>query len=346
MLMRRLEITGYGPIADSVRVAETAQPAIGESEILIRVEAASINPIDTKLVRGYLRRIMTLVLPAAFGFDACGTIESIGRQVRDFAVGDRVYVRAPRQKMGSFADFLAVEARFVAQAPRTMSATEAASIPLVALTTVQGLVDRARASAGQHILIHAGSGGLGSFAVQYARNVLDLQVTTTTSSGNVEWVRALGAHRVIAYDREDYRSSNERYDIVFDTLGGATTTQSFDLLKPGGVVISVAGPPDRWFARQIGAGLLKSLVLLAVALPITWRAWRSGTRYYRYLTESDGKQLSAIAEAIEGGKLHAVIDSVYPFENAIEALQHLDAGHAKGKVVISIEPIEQRQSPT
>jgi NADPH:quinone reductase-like Zn-dependent oxidoreductase len=334
--MRRLEITGYGPIAESVRAAEAAQPLIAESEVLIRVEAASINPIDTKLVRGFLRRIMTLELPAAFGFDACGTVEAVGRQVTDFAIGDRVFVRAPRQKMGSFADFLAVEARFVAKAPRTMSTTEAASIPLVALTTVQGLVDRAHARPGQHILIHAGSGGLGSFAVQYARHVLGLHVSTTTSSRNVEWVRALGAQHVIAYDREDYRESDERYDIVFDTLGGTTTTDSFGLLKRGGTVISVAGPPDRWFARQIGAGPIKSLILRAVALPMAWRAWRSGTHYYRYLTESDGGQLAAIAEAIDAGKVHAVIDSVFPFARAIDALQHLDAGHAKGKVVITM----------
>jgi alcohol dehydrogenase len=338
-LMRRLEITSYGPIGESVRVAEAAQPLIAESEVLIRVEAASINPIDTKLVRGFLRRIMTLELPAAFGFDACGTVQAVGRQVADLAVGDRVFVRAPRQKMGSFADFLAVEARFVAQAPRTMSATEAASIPLVALTTVQGLVDRAHARPGQRILIHAGSGGLGSFAVQYARHVLDLQVTTTTSSRNAEWVRALGAQHVIAYDREEHRNSDERYDIVFDTLGGTTTADSFGLLKPGGTVISVAGPPDRWFARQIGAGPLKSLILWAVALPMAWRAWRSGARYFRYLTESDGSQLAEIARAIDDGKVHAVIDSVYPFDRAIEALQHLDGGHARGKVVISMAPL-------
>jgi alcohol dehydrogenase len=339
--MRRLEIIGYGPIVESVRVAEVGQPDIAESEILIKVEAASINPIDTKLVLGYLRRIMTLEFPAAFGFDACGTVESIGRQVRNFSVGDRVFVRAPRQKMGSFAEYLAVDARFVAQAPQTMSTTEAASIPLVALTTVQGLVDRARSRPGQRILIHAGSGGLGSFAVQYARHVLDLHVTTTTSSRNVEWVSALGAHHVIAYDREDYRDRDERYDIVFDTLGGATTIDSFGLLKPGGTVISVAGPPDRWFARQIGAGFVKSLILWAVAMPMAWRAWRSGTRYYRYLTESDGDQLAAIAEAIDGGKVHAVIDSVYPFERAVEALQHLDAGHARGKVVIAMGSVAQ-----
>jgi alcohol dehydrogenase len=334
--MRRLEITGYGPIAESVRVAEAAKPVVGDSEVLIKVDAASINPIDTKLVQGYLRRIMTLELPAAFGFDACGTIDSIGRRVTAFAVGDRVFVRAPRQKMGSFAEYLAVDARFVAQVPRTMSATEAASIPLVALTTVQGLVDRAAARPGQRILIHAGSGGLGSFAVQYARHVLDLHVTTTTSSRNVDWVRALGADRVIAYDREDYRQGDERYDIVFDTLGGTTTSESFTLLKPGGAVVSVAGPPDRWFASQIDAGPIKSLILWVAAMPMIWRAWRSGTRYFRYLTESDGGQLARIAKAIDDGKVHAVIDSVYPFDRAIEALQHLNAGHAKGKVVITM----------
>lgn len=320
-----------------MRIAEVPMPRVGDDEVLIRVLAASINPIDTKFIHGDLRRIMAPPLPAALGFDACGEIESVGRKVTGFAAGDRVYVRAPRQKMGSFAEYLAVDARFVAIAPSNLSAAEAASLPLVALTTLQGLVDRAHAGAGQHVLIHAGSGGLGSFAVQYAKHVLGFRVTTTTSSRNSEWVRALGADEVIEYDREDYRNRSTRYDIVFDTLGGETTADSFDVLRRGGCVLSVAGPPDWQFARQIGAGPLASALIWLIALPMEWRARRRGARYFRYLTESDGAQLAQVAQLLAAGKLRPVIDTVYPFADFLAALQHMDGGRAKGKLVIDLE---------
>lgn len=334
--MRRLELVGYGSIADSVRFAEVPIPQPGDDEVLVRVEAAAINPIDTKFIQGDLRRVMRPALPASIGFDACGTIDSCGRNVQRFAPGDRVYLRAPRQKMGSFAEYLAIDAAFVAAAPRGWSAIEAASIPLVALTTVQGLVDRAQARPGQRILIHAGSGGLGSFAVQYASRVLGLEVTTTTSSRNAAWVGELGATRVIAYDREDYRDGGGRFDIVFDTLGGEHTAASFDLLERGGCVVSVAGPPDWQFAGQIGAGPLKAALLWAVALPMEFRARRAGARYFRFLTESDGARLAEIAGVLESGRVRAVIDSVFAFDRSLEALQHVDDGRARGKVVIDV----------
>lgn len=336
--MRRLELVAYGDIASSVRMADVPVPSVADDQVLIRVEAASINPIDIKFINGHLRRIMTPRLPAAIGFDACGIIEDAGAAVRGLVPGDRVFVRAPRQKMGSFAEYLAVSARFVARAPETLSATQAASIPLVALTTVQALEDRARARAGQHILIHAGSGGLGSFAVQYAKNVLGLVVTTTASSRNSEWVAKLGADTVIEYDREDYRRRDLRYDIVFDTLGGATTRESFALLRPGGCVVSVAGPPDWQFAHQIDAGWLKAVLLHGVALPMQWRARRHGARYYRFLTESDGEQLAGIAAMLESGSVRPIIDSVFTFEQSVAALEYQARGHARGKVVIEMNP--------
>ena len=334
--MRRLEVMVYGDIARSVRIAEVPEPTLADDEVLIRVDAAAINPIDTKFINGDLRRIMAPALPAAIGFDACGRIEKVGAAVGNLVPGERVYVRAPRQKMGSFAEYLAVAARFVAPAPRNLTATEAASIPLVALTTVQGLVDRAKAEPGQHILIHAGSGGLGSFAVQYAKHVLGLVVTTTASSRNRDWVARLGADTVIEYDREDYRRRDVRYDIVFDMLGGETTRDAFALLRRGGCVVSVAGPPDWRFARQIEAGALKSALLWAIALPMEWRARRHGARYFRFLTESDGEQLAQIAHVLESGKVRPVIDSVFPFDRSIAALEHQARGHAKGKVVIEM----------
>jgi len=334
--MRRLEIHAYGPLRSAVRYADAPMPAVGAQDLLVRVQAAAINPIDYKIAHGDLRRVQALELPGAFGYDACGRVEAVGSAVTRYQPGDAVYLRAPRERMGSFAEFMAVDARHAAPQPASLSALEAASIPLVALTTVQGLVDRAHAQAGQSILIHAGSGGLGSFAVQYAKHVLGLTVTTTTSSKNVDWVRALGADVVLAYDREDYAALPARYDIVFDTLGGKTTADSFGVLKHGGTVVSVAGPPDQDFARQVGAGPLVAAVMWCMGLGMRQRARTIGGRYFRFLTDPGGAQLEAVTRALEAGQVKPVIDRVFPFDQAIEALEYAAAGRAKGKVMIQV----------
>src|ERR1700675_3252892 len=211
--MKRIEICSYGPLPQCVRFAEGDLPAVGDHDILVKVVAVSVNPIDYKIANGDLRRVLRLNLPAPFGFDCCGRVEALGSKVIGYEVGNLVYARAPRERMGAFAEFVAIESRYVAKAPISLSAQAAASLPLVALTTVQALVDRAKARKGQSVLIHAGSGGLGSFAIQYAKNELGLHVTTTTSSRNAHWVRELGADVVVAYDRENYASLPARYDI-------------------------------------------------------------------------------------------------------------------------------------
>lgn len=334
--MRQLQIKSYGPIEDAVAFEDVAKPDVGDSDVLVRVHAASINPIDYKIAAGALQRIQQLKFPAPFGFDCCGTVEAIGREVKNFAPGDRIYTRLPREKMGSFAEYTVVDAKYAAMAPPSLSDTECASLPLVALTTIQALVDRAHAEPDQSLLVHAGSGGVGTFAVQYAKHVLGLHVTTTTSSRNIEWVAGLGADIVVAYDKQDYRTLDARYDIVFDTLGGDTTKQSFGVLKRGGVVISIAGPPDRYFAGQVGAGAVLSLAMRLMGLPIELRAFLASGKYFRFLTESSGFQLEHVAQVVAENKVHAVIDSVFPFDQAIEALEHAAKGRAKGKVVIEM----------
>ena len=334
--LRRLEITGYGALHASLRFAEAPLPPVGARDVQVKLHAASINPIDFKVVAGALRSFHELALPSPIGFDGCGVVERCGDQVREFQAGERVFLRMTRARMGSIAEYVAIDAACVARAPASVSAQQAASLPLVALTTVQGLVDRARAQAGQRILIHAGSGGLGTFAVQYARHVLALDVTSTTSSRNAEFVRALGAQRVICYDREDYRRDAARYDIVFDTLGGPHTAQSFGVLARGGSVVSVAGPPDWNFAAQVRARLPLAAAMWCMGLPMELRARLKGARYFRYLTESRGAQLRDIAALVDGAKVQPVIDRVFSFEQAIDALQYLAAGHARGKVVIAI----------
>jgi len=339
--MRRLEVYKYGSVADSVRFAEVADPPAGPADVAIDVAAASINPIDYKFVNGALRMFQPVALPAAFGFDCCGTVSAVGADVTGFAVGDKVFARAPRQRMGAFAERIAIEAKYVAHAPKSISVAEAASLPLVALTTVQGLVDRARAQAGQSrpgqsILIHAGSGGLGSFAIQYAKHVLQLHVTTTTSSRNRDWVSQLGADKVVQYDVEDYRTSGDRYDIVFDTLGGNTTIDAFKVLKRGGVLVSVAGPPDRWFAKRVGASRSLAVAMFMMGFQVRARARFHAASYYRFLTESSGLQLRHVAEVVDKGFIKPVIDREFSFDQSIQAIEYLQSGRAKGKVIISM----------
>jgi NADPH:quinone reductase-like Zn-dependent oxidoreductase len=309
-------------------------PAAGELRIALR--AASLNPIDYKLLHGDLRRVMALPFPTTIGFDGAGVVDAVGEGVHGFAVGDRVFVRASRETIGTFAQATVQPARFAAPMPPSLDFAGAASLPLVALTTVQGLLDRAQARAGQRILIHAGSGGLGTFAIQYAK-ALGLQVDTTTSSRNADWVGALGADRVIAYDREDYLAQgNGGYDLVFDTLGGEHTLRSFEVVKPGGVVVSVAGPPDVEMRAKFAANPLLRFGMWVLARKVYAAAGRKNARYFRFLTESDGAQLRDIAALVDAGKIRPVVDRTFAFADLVAAFEYLEAGRAKGKVVLQV----------
>lgn len=333
--MRAWQAIAYGEPRSSLRLSVLPKPSPGPGEVRLRVVAASLNPIDFKLLQGQLRRVQTLAFPVTLGFDLSGVIDALGEGAGKFRVGDRVFARASRDTLGAFAEYSVQPERFVALAPANVSMAAAASLPLVALTTVQGLVDRAGAKPGQRILIHAGSGGLGCFAIQYARK-LGMLVDTTTSSRNESWVRELGADRVIAYDREDYRRAGPAYDIVFDTLGGSHTLDAFTVLKPGGCVVSVAGPPDREMAAKFGGNILIRSVMRFMARKVYAAARARGARYYRYLTESDGKQLAEVAALVGQGAIRPVVDRAYAFEDCVAAFEYLIAGRAKGKVVLQV----------
>lgn len=325
---------GYGAPDKALVLRQVPRPIPGHGEVRIRVAAISLNPIDLKLLRGDLKRLMPLRFPRTIGFDAAGVVDAVGDGVR-FAPGEAVFVRASRDTLGAFAQYCVQPEGIVAKAPVGIDARGAASLPLVALTTVQGLVDRAAAQPGQRILIHAGSGGLGSFAIQYARQ-LGLRVDTTTSAANADWVAALGADRVIAYDREDYRANGAIYDIVFDTLGGAHTLDSFDLVTPGGCVVSVAGPPDAQMRARFGGNALSRGAMAWMARKVEAKSRARGVRYFRFLTESSGAQLAGIAALVEAGAIHPVIDREFDFGELPAAMDLLGAGRSKGKIVLSV----------
>jgi alcohol dehydrogenase len=332
--MRAFVLTGYGVVPDNVRLTEIPDPVAGPGEVLIEIHAASLNPIDFKTVRGDLKRISKYKLPRPFGFDASGIVRSAGAGATKFKPGDAVYVRASRDTIGTFAEQIALPENLVALKPATISHAQAASLPLVGLTTLQGF-GRAGARAGQRILIHAGSGGVGTFAVQYARH-LGLHVTSTTSSKNADFVKSLGANSVIAYDRENYLEQGGDYDIVYDTLGGAFTVDAFKVVKRGGVVISLSGPPDRDFARREGAGLLVRVAVWLMGRKVYAASAKADATYCWFFTEPSGDQLRDIATLVESGAVRPMIDREFAFEQLPAALTYLEAGRARGKVVLKV----------
>lgn len=333
--MRAYVMTGYGKVPDVVRLVDMPDPIAGPEQVVCDIAAAALNPIDLKIIEGDLKRINPYRMPHAVGFDASGSVRAVGSRVSAFRPGDEVFVRASRFTIGTFAQQIALDQSFFAPKPARLTHEEAASLPLVGLTTVQGLVDRAQAKAGQRILIHAGSGGVGSFAIQFAK-AKGLHVTTTTSSRNADFVRGLGTDVVIAYDKQDYRKEPGGYDIVFDTLGGEFTLDAFKVARRGGSVVSIVGPPDHQFGNQVGANLFVRAVMRFMARHVFAASRETGVAYYRFLTESNGAQLAGIAQLVDEGRIKPVIDQVFPFDNLSAAFERLATGRARGKIVLSV----------
>jgi NADPH:quinone reductase-like Zn-dependent oxidoreductase len=248
--MRAFLVQRYGRKA-GLRAGEVPGPEVGASDVLVRVQAASINPLDRMIRDGEMKTILPYKVPFVLGNDLAGVVIAVGSAVTRFKVGDEVYARPDKDRIGTFAELIAVHQDDVAIKPAALTIEEAASLPLVALTSWQVLVERARIQPGQKVLIHAGSGGLGTIAIQRAKH-LGAHVATTTSTANVDLVKSLGADVVVDYREQAFETVLHDYDVVLDSLGGETLDKSLDVLKPGGQVISVAGPPDAAFGRELG----------------------------------------------------------------------------------------------
>jgi NADPH:quinone reductase-like Zn-dependent oxidoreductase len=326
--MKALQITKYGELKDGLSLNETAKPSISAKDILIEIKAAALNPIDYKLVSGGLKDKVPLDLPSTIGFDVSGVIAEKGAEVTDFELGDAVYCRVPQNQMGTVAEYVAVDDTVVAKKPDNISFEEAASLPLVGLTSIQAL-ERVGLKENDRILIHAGSGGVGSFAIQYAKSK-GAYVYTTTSTKNVAWVKALGADRVIDYKKEDYKSIASDLDLVFDTLGGDYTLEAFQIIKIGGKVSSIASVPDEETAGMMG--------MEGYTLPENFskRIDKKSADYKLTWMQPNGEQLDSISAMVKSLKIKPVIDRVYALEDGIEAYLYLATGRAKGKVIIGI----------
>ncbi|MFF5960769.1 NADP-dependent oxidoreductase [Streptomyces luteogriseus] len=331
--MRAFTVERYGT-KDGLRAGEVPDPEVGADDVLVRVHAAGVNPLDYRIRDGEFKAILPYKVPFVLGHDMAGVVVQVGDAVQRFSVGDEVYARPDKDRIGTFAEFIAVHQDDVALKPSTLTMEQAASLPLVALTSWQVLVERARVRPGQKVLVHAGSGGLGTIAIQLAKH-LGASVATTTSTANVELVKSLGADVVIDYKKQAFETVLHDYDVVLDSLGGQTLEKSLRVLKPGGKVISVAGPPDAAFAREVGANPVVRLVIGALSFRTRRRARRRNVEYSFLFMKADGNQLRELATLVDAGAVRPVIDRVFPFEATREALDYAEQGRAKaGKVVI------------
>ncbi|MCX2721222.1 NADP-dependent oxidoreductase [Roseibium salinum] len=320
----------------ALRLGDMPEPAVREDDVLVEIHAAGLNPLDCKIHDGEFKPILPYRPPFILGHDVAGTVVRVGSKVRRFSVGDEVYARPRDGRIGTFAELIAMNEVDVALKPKNLTMEEAASIPLVGLTAWQALVERADLAKGQKVLIHAGSGGVGTLAIQLARH-LGATVATTTSTANVELVRSLGADIVIDYKKQDFEKVLSGYDVVLNSLGGDTLKKSLRVLKPGGKLISISGPPDLDFAREQELSWFLHQALRLLSFSIRRKAKHRRVSYSFLFMRADGAQLGQITSLIEAGIIRPVIDRTFPFEATNEAMAYIATGRSKGKTVIKIQ---------
>ena len=332
--MKAYILDAYGK-GNQLRLGEMPDPMVGPDDVLVDIHAAGLNVIDSKIRNGEFKLILPYKLPFVLGADFAGVVAHVGANVTRFAIGDAVF-GSPRQgRIGTFAERIAVDQADLALKPVTLTMEEAASIPLVGLTAWQVLVERAKLKRGQRVLIHAGSGGVRTFAIQLAKH-LGLHVATTAGTSNLDLVRDLGADTVVDYKTQDFAELLSGYDVALNSLDGTTLAKSLKVLKPGARLISISGPPDPVFARQQGLNWGLRQVMRLLSAGIRRKAGRSGVDYSFLFMQASGEQLSTITTLIEKGAIRPVVDRVFPFADLNDAMAYINTGRAKGKVVVSV----------
>jgi NADPH:quinone reductase-like Zn-dependent oxidoreductase len=320
---------------DPMRLGEKPDPKVRDDDVLIEVHAAGLNPLDSKIKAGEFKLILPYRMPLVLGHDVAGVVTRVGSHVQQFNVGDEVYSRPADYRIGTFAEMIAVDERNVALKPKNLNMEEAASIPLVGLTALQALIEKADLKKGQKVFIQAGSGGVGTFAIQLAKHV-GATVATTTSKSNVELVKSLGADVVIDYKKQDFESLLRDYDVVLNSQDKTTLEKSLNVLKPGGKLISISGPPDPEFANEQGLSWMLGQLCRVLSYGIRKKAKRRNVDYSFLFMRANGAQLSEISSLIDAGVIRPVMDRVFPFASTNEALAYVEAGRARGKVVVKV----------
>ena len=333
--MKAFIIDRYGK-KEAGRMADMPEPKLRDDDVLVQIHAASINALDTKIKSGEFKLILPYRLPLILGNDMAGTVVQVGARVHGFKLGDEVYARPDDDRIGTFAEFIAVKASSLALKPTNLGMVEAASLPLVALTAWQVLVETAKLKKGQKVFIQAGSGGVGTVAIQLAKH-LGAFVATTTSTANVDWVKALGADVVIDYKQQDFATVLRDYDMVLNSLGNDELNKSLRILKPGGHLISISGPPTPAFAIARGLAWPLRQVLRLLSFGIRRKARKSGVDYTFVFMRADGAQLREITALVESGAIRPVVDKIFPLQDTPKALAYVDGGRAKGKAVVQVK---------
>ena len=333
-MMKAFIVDRYGS-KDGMRAGDMPDPELREDDVLVQIHAAGVNLLDAKIRDGDFKRMLPYRFPLILGNEVAGVVVRVGSRVQRFKPGDDVYARPDDDRIGAFAECIAIQEDAVAKKPKNLTMEEAASIPLVGLTAWQVLVERANLKKGQKVLIHAGSGGVGTVAIQLAKH-LGAIVATTTSTANLEWVKRLGADLVIDYRKDDFEHILQDYDVVLNSLGAETLEKSLRVLKSGGKLISISGPPDPDFAQDRGSSWIVRLAMRLLSSRIRNKAKRHHVGYSFLFMRASGEQLREIGSLIESGIIRPVMDRVFPFESTKEALAYVETGRAKGKVVVKV----------
>jgi NADPH:quinone reductase-like Zn-dependent oxidoreductase len=330
--MKALVLKRYNK-AGKLEFAEIARPIVGSDEMLVQVRAAGLNPIDNMIPTGAFKPLLKFELPAVMGNDLAGVVVQVGNRVSRFKVGDAVYATLFDLGRGSLAEYAVVPESAAALKPANLDFVQAAAMPMVALTVWQALKERMRLKPGQKLFVPAGSGGIGTMAIQLAKQ-FGATVGTTTSTANVELVRGLGADEVVDYKRQNFEETMKDYDAVLGTVRGDGLEKALRIVRPGSTVVSLIGPPDAAFARGRGMNFFMRFVFGLLSRKIIGLARGRGAGYSFMFVRPDGAQLAEIGKLLENGSVRPVIDKVFPFTEAVEALAYLAQGRAKGKVVV------------
>jgi len=321
---------------DGLQLADVPAPKVGDNDVLVEVHSASLNLLDSKIKKGEFKLFLPYKFPLILGHDVAGIVTQVGKNVKKFKMGDEIYSRVSDFHIGTFAEFISINEKDIALKPKNLTMEESASIPLVALTAWQALVEKANLKKGQKVFIQAGSGGVGTVAIQLAKH-LGATVATTASEKSFKLLKSLGADVLIDYKTQDFETMLKDYDVVLNSQDNKTLEKSINILKPNGQVISISGPPTPDFAKEMGLPWYLKIVMSLLSFSIRGKAKKRNIDYSFLFMKANGNQLEKIAKLIEADIIKPVIDKIYPFEQTNEALEYVESGHAKGKVVIKIK---------
>ncbi len=334
--MKAFIVKRYGK-KEKLHLTEVAAPSLKENEVLVQIHAAAINLLDSLIKNGDFKIFLPYKTPFANGHDMAGVVVKVGSKANKFKVGDEVYARPADYRIGTFAEYIAVNENDLAIKPKNITMEEAASIPLVGLTSWQALVEIARLRKGQKVFIQAGSGGVGTFAIQLAKH-LGATVATTTSTGNIDLVKSLGADIIIDYKKEDFATKLKDYDVVLHSNRDKKILEkSLRILKTGGQLITLTGPPTPEFAKQLGLAWHLRFITKLLSSSAKKYAKKLNVNFTFLFMRAEGKQLGEITKLIDAGIIKPVIDKVFPFEQTNEAMAYVETGRAKGKVVVKVK---------